>query len=800
LRYRNSMLKFAEQLAESEKLPSDALLSAYANTHLNKAEEESAVQSGCSTTIQALKSTTAHSERIIPTKYLSFNEAQKYVHKLDLPHVRAWRDYCRHGHCPPNVPHNPDIAYKNNGWTSWTDWLEGEPLNDNLWDTMTADAPTYLPFQDARRIVREQNLTKREWSIWSNEDKELGICHRPQNIPKDPARVYKNSGWGGWDDWLGRSSHNNSTDFKKTVLSSFGYQVKKYDWDKVKASSQKQSQKHVPDWYGPAHVAHVREYYIEKSKTQKRWRETDEAKLNTKWIELYTSSENREELEKVKKEAWEELSEEQQNEMINNQMWELLPPVVPETLMHVEAARHYHHRPQHFLGSHLYRLKRQKVTNFVKEEPKDARWAKSRWKRMVAEQAKGGTALVEFVEGRYDALSDEAKTQLRNEIHEKCLGVGIRGMKTLDAMPSQRPIPLYKCMRRLTNSNGKADPLGEFEEERDAALAYDLVQMIIAPDTCMQISKDGIPKLNVLYEQRTPPEALQELGHLLRDKIFRVEDQSKDTQQKLSKKEKQRIKDIEEGSWHTLQHLAGVVEARTGEKPVISGLTDEQRQMMVGGPEVVVVPVPEKKRSRMSYMSNIRTLKRRSEGEAGKTVSKVYYVNQTTCKTAVKIGPFEKAEEAIEVSDLLRVAAVGVPGMGSSGLEKVCAQLRVAKPQQPIEARMRLGEIFRGMQEQLAEGETLMFCPEAVLELYSSIPAQDNPGQTADFEDSLVSEERGAGDESLREETKEETVGEVGREWRRGEDVFEKQNEAFEHAIGYNRNKNEYAVMQSAVA
>ena len=37
---------------------------------------------------------------------------------------------------------------------------------------------------------------------------EVGL--RPDDIPSDPGRVYKDKGWAGWADWLGTSSKGRS--------------------------------------------------------------------------------------------------------------------------------------------------------------------------------------------------------------------------------------------------------------------------------------------------------------------------------------------------------------------------------------------------------------------------------------------------------------------------------------------------------------------------------------------------------------------------------------------------------------
>jgi len=42
----------------------------------------------------------------------------------------AWREYCKSGEKPDDVPSNPDEVYKES-WKSWCDWLgwNTEPVN-----------------------------------------------------------------------------------------------------------------------------------------------------------------------------------------------------------------------------------------------------------------------------------------------------------------------------------------------------------------------------------------------------------------------------------------------------------------------------------------------------------------------------------------------------------------------------------------------------------------------------------------------------------------------------------------------
>ena len=57
---------------------------------------------------------------------------------------------------------------------------------------------TYRSFTDARKFVHKLELKNRdEWSVFCKSGK------KPEDMPADPAGVYKNKGWKSWGDWLG---------------------------------------------------------------------------------------------------------------------------------------------------------------------------------------------------------------------------------------------------------------------------------------------------------------------------------------------------------------------------------------------------------------------------------------------------------------------------------------------------------------------------------------------------------------------------------------------------------------------
>lgn len=126
-------------------------------------------------------------------EYKSFEESKESVHVLKLKSLREWRNYCRSGNKPENIPVHPDHMYKNIGWISWGDWLGT--------GRATRYKGNYNLFEDAKKFVHTQKIKSyKEWIEYCKSGK------KPNEIPTHPEQVYKNKGWISWGDWLGTGS------------------------------------------------------------------------------------------------------------------------------------------------------------------------------------------------------------------------------------------------------------------------------------------------------------------------------------------------------------------------------------------------------------------------------------------------------------------------------------------------------------------------------------------------------------------------------------------------------------------
>lgn len=119
-------------------------------------------------------------------KFYSFNKAKKIVKNLKIRSNNEWRLYCKSDNKIKEIPSNPDITYKNDGWVSWSDWLGYEKQK-------TKDF-SFLTYKEARNIVSKLGLkTHKDWVEYSRTS-------RPNNIPSNPWKIYRE--WEGINNFL----------------------------------------------------------------------------------------------------------------------------------------------------------------------------------------------------------------------------------------------------------------------------------------------------------------------------------------------------------------------------------------------------------------------------------------------------------------------------------------------------------------------------------------------------------------------------------------------------------------------
>ena len=121
-------------------------------------------------------------------EFRPFEEAREYVNSLGLKIQEDWREYCKSGKKPRDIPNTPQRVYKKE-WKGYGDWLGTGRI-------ATQDRQ-YRPFEEAREYVHSLGLKNYdEWRKYYKSGK------KPSDIPNVPLKVYS-SEWKGMGDWLG---------------------------------------------------------------------------------------------------------------------------------------------------------------------------------------------------------------------------------------------------------------------------------------------------------------------------------------------------------------------------------------------------------------------------------------------------------------------------------------------------------------------------------------------------------------------------------------------------------------------
>ena len=124
------------------------------------------------------------------TEYLPFEEARKYIRNLGFKNIDEYRKYSKSEDKHNNIPANAYSVYQDKGWKNWKDFLGTER--------------EYLPFIEAREFVRKLKITS--IARWKEYVKS---ANKADNIPSSPHSFYKSKGWVNWGDFLGTGFINN---------------------------------------------------------------------------------------------------------------------------------------------------------------------------------------------------------------------------------------------------------------------------------------------------------------------------------------------------------------------------------------------------------------------------------------------------------------------------------------------------------------------------------------------------------------------------------------------------------------
>jgi hypothetical protein len=104
---------------------------------------------------------------------------------------KDWRKYTDSDSYDSKIPKWPDGVYNNKGWISWADFLGN--------DKLATQKRQYPDLVELRNIARLRNITSQK--NWISFVKQKS---NNSNLPIELSKVYKNKGWKGWADFLGK--------------------------------------------------------------------------------------------------------------------------------------------------------------------------------------------------------------------------------------------------------------------------------------------------------------------------------------------------------------------------------------------------------------------------------------------------------------------------------------------------------------------------------------------------------------------------------------------------------------------
>ena len=121
-------------------------------------------------------------------EWRSFKEAREFVGGLNLKGQKEWKEYCKSGNKPDDIPADPNKTYKND-FKGMGDWLGTGTVPNN--------ERVYRTFEEARKFAISLNLKgQKEWGEYCKSG------NKPDDIHSGPRTKYPNK-WKGWGDWLG---------------------------------------------------------------------------------------------------------------------------------------------------------------------------------------------------------------------------------------------------------------------------------------------------------------------------------------------------------------------------------------------------------------------------------------------------------------------------------------------------------------------------------------------------------------------------------------------------------------------
>lgn len=123
--------------------------------------------------------------------YLNYQDAKLFIQQEKIKTEKDYHFWHRETQCD-FLPYNPRRTYKNQGCNSIGEFLGTE--------SVSVSKRVFCSYESCVGYARDNFITTQvEWHNF--------VKQSYPNIPYNPDRVYKNSGWTGWTDFLGLDAH-----------------------------------------------------------------------------------------------------------------------------------------------------------------------------------------------------------------------------------------------------------------------------------------------------------------------------------------------------------------------------------------------------------------------------------------------------------------------------------------------------------------------------------------------------------------------------------------------------------------
>jgi hypothetical protein len=124
----------------------------------------------------------------------SYKDAKEHLRKLKINTQKKFIDYKKSTSFPREIPRNPNLVYTKFGqWKNWGDFLSSGRIQTQQRE--------YKSYKEARKWATELKLnSESDWRVFKKKNK------LPPDIPATPDKIYANSGWNGYGEFLGYES------------------------------------------------------------------------------------------------------------------------------------------------------------------------------------------------------------------------------------------------------------------------------------------------------------------------------------------------------------------------------------------------------------------------------------------------------------------------------------------------------------------------------------------------------------------------------------------------------------------